>query len=327
MLIAFSFTRVAAIVRRWFEITPDAVMEHGSRVELRLLDPQPHRGSDSAAQQTVIDDAFWRADLFNRLDRPSNSFSAAPYHPHFNGVEPSDRVWSTELTADLAVHPAHRDRRPPARRPARPRHRRRRRRRHPLVRPANRPHRPPVQPRGARLPRPGLPRHPRRRRARAAHAGPHPRPRRDRSPKPAALGRAAVSEHQTVPEDRPTQLRHTFEWRERQVRWDSWGDGAPVVFRRGTPWSSALWRPFAEALSDQFRVDLWDMPGYGQSCREVASASGASSWIRCPASRSAGLTDSHSARAQLRRRPAARSRYGEPVDGNVARARFIAGLG
>ena len=100
MLIVYGFTRVAVVVRRWFEISPEAVMEHGARVELRLLTPQEHRGSESAAQPTVVDEAFWRADLFNRLDRPAGSFSAAHFHPFFDGDEPSDRVWSTELTAD-----------------------------------------------------------------------------------------------------------------------------------------------------------------------------------------------------------------------------------
>jgi pimeloyl-ACP methyl ester carboxylesterase len=38
-----------------------------------------------------------------------------------------------------------------------------------------------------------------------------------------------------------------------------------VVFCHGTPWSSALWRPFADALSAEFSVYLWDMPGYGRS--------------------------------------------------------------
>ncbi|HET6502556.1 MAG TPA: hypothetical protein VFG87_17515 [Amycolatopsis sp.] len=107
MLIAFNFTRIAVIVRRWFEIGPNAVMEHGARVELRLLTPQPHRGSESAAQKTVIDEAFWRADLFNRLDRPADSFSAAHYHPRFDGIEPGDRVWSTDLTADPWTWLAH----------------------------------------------------------------------------------------------------------------------------------------------------------------------------------------------------------------------------
>ncbi|MFC5141398.1 hypothetical protein ACFPK1_24380 [Actinomycetospora rhizophila] len=100
MLIVYGFTRVAVVVRRWFEISPEAVMEHGARVELRLLTPQEHRGSESAAQPTVVDEAFWRADLFTRLDRPADSWSAAHFHPYFDGDEPSDRVWSTELTAD-----------------------------------------------------------------------------------------------------------------------------------------------------------------------------------------------------------------------------------
>ncbi len=45
------------------------------------------------------------------------------------------------------------------------------------------------------------------------------------------------------------------------------GSGPDVVFCHGTPWSSRLWGPYAEALSDQFRVHLWDMPGYGQSSK------------------------------------------------------------
>jgi pimeloyl-ACP methyl ester carboxylesterase len=40
-----------------------------------------------------------------------------------------------------------------------------------------------------------------------------------------------------------------------------------VVFCHGTPWSSDLWRPVAEALSPFFTVYLWDMPGYGQSSK------------------------------------------------------------
>ncbi len=45
------------------------------------------------------------------------------------------------------------------------------------------------------------------------------------------------------------------------------GSGPDVVFCHGTPWSSQLWGPYAEALSDEFTVHLWDMPGYGQSSK------------------------------------------------------------
>ena len=98
MLVTYSFTAVAVTVRRWFEIGPDATMERGARVELGLRSAQDHRGSESAAQRLVIDRTFWRADLFGRLDRPDEPFSAAHFHPHFDRDEPSERHWDTQLS-------------------------------------------------------------------------------------------------------------------------------------------------------------------------------------------------------------------------------------
>jgi hypothetical protein len=101
VLHSFVYSRVAVQVRHWFEIgLTDGVLEHGARLELRLLEPQAHRGTESAAQRFVIDRPVWRADLFDRLDRPAGTFSAAHFHPRFNGNEPSDRVFREELTAD-----------------------------------------------------------------------------------------------------------------------------------------------------------------------------------------------------------------------------------
>ena len=40
-----------------------------------------------------------------------------------------------------------------------------------------------------------------------------------------------------------------------------------MVFCHGTPWSSELWRPTAQALAPHFTVYLWDMPGYGESSK------------------------------------------------------------
>jgi pimeloyl-ACP methyl ester carboxylesterase len=51
------------------------------------------------------------------------------------------------------------------------------------------------------------------------------------------------------------------------VRWSKAGTGPDVVFCHGTPWSSELWRPIAEALAPYFTVHLWDMPGYGHSSK------------------------------------------------------------
>jgi hypothetical protein len=101
MLRAFLFTHTAVLVRHWFEIgLADGVIEHGVRLELRLLDSGPHRGTESAAQKFVIDRPIWRADLFDRLDQPAGSFSAAHYHPTFDGNEPCARVFAPEVKAD-----------------------------------------------------------------------------------------------------------------------------------------------------------------------------------------------------------------------------------
>lgn len=67
----------------------------------------------------------------------------------------------------------------------------------------------------------------------------------------------------------PIELDQEYAWRGRRVRWARHGDGPPVVFCHGTPWSSALWEPFADALSSQFTVHLWDMPGYGASSKDA----------------------------------------------------------
>lgn len=63
------------------------------------------------------------------------------------------------------------------------------------------------------------------------------------------------------------RLDSVFEWRGRSVAWSAAGSGPPVVFCHGTPWSSVLWEPFADALGAEFTVYLWDMPGYGQSSK------------------------------------------------------------
>lgn len=94
MLRAFVFTRLAVLVRHWFEVDlTDSSMEHGARIELRLLDPQPHRGTESAAQRFVIDRPVWRADLFDRLGGTPGAFEVAHHHPTFDGVLPSARVY------------------------------------------------------------------------------------------------------------------------------------------------------------------------------------------------------------------------------------------
>ena len=96
-----ALSRSAVTIRHWFEIDlDDASMEHGARIEIRELPPQPHRGSESASQVTVVDRPLWRADLFDRLTDPPGSFGVAHYHPQFADNEPSARHWDAALSAD-----------------------------------------------------------------------------------------------------------------------------------------------------------------------------------------------------------------------------------
>ncbi|MFJ1593297.1 alpha/beta fold hydrolase [Kitasatospora albolonga] len=63
------------------------------------------------------------------------------------------------------------------------------------------------------------------------------------------------------------QLRESFSSTSGTVRWDQLGPegGQPVVLLHGTPFSSFVWRDVARALAQQYRVFVWDMPGYGVS--------------------------------------------------------------
>ncbi|NUW37911.1 alpha/beta hydrolase [Nonomuraea sp. SMC257] len=65
------------------------------------------------------------------------------------------------------------------------------------------------------------------------------------------------------------ELTERFAWEGRRIACGRAGAGPPVVFCHGTPFSSALWQPFAEALSRDFTVHLWDMPGYGSSSQHA----------------------------------------------------------
>ncbi len=100
MLHAFVYNETAILVRHWFEVSlKDCHLEHGTRVELRLREPQPHRGTESAAQKIVADRPVWRADLFDRIDGEPGAFDAAHFHPRFDGVDPCERRWADEIKA------------------------------------------------------------------------------------------------------------------------------------------------------------------------------------------------------------------------------------
>lgn len=93
---AYVLSRVAVLVFGWHEANPTAP-ERGVRIEVRLRGPTGHRGSPFAAQEVVIDQPLWRADLFDLLSEPPGNFLRAHYHPSFEGLEPSERHWDQAL--------------------------------------------------------------------------------------------------------------------------------------------------------------------------------------------------------------------------------------
>jgi hypothetical protein len=93
----FVFDRIAVVVFPWQE--PEEPVR-GTRVEVRMRTLEPHRGSESAAQRIVVDDPLFRADLFDRFDKPGPNLLGAHFHAGFDGVEPQDRQWPKELKTD-----------------------------------------------------------------------------------------------------------------------------------------------------------------------------------------------------------------------------------
>lgn len=95
---ALIFEGVAVLVAPWR--APSRPPERGARIELRILDAQPHRGSPVASQRLVLDEPRLRVDLFDQADRPPGNLLAAHNHPAFEGVEPCEREWVEQLQTD-----------------------------------------------------------------------------------------------------------------------------------------------------------------------------------------------------------------------------------
>ena len=97
---AYVFDGIAVIVGPWHE--PMDPPERGTRVELRLLENEPKRGSFSAAERVVLDQPVFRADLFDQTNAAPGNLRAAHCHLGFDGIEPTDRVWDDAIQEDAA---------------------------------------------------------------------------------------------------------------------------------------------------------------------------------------------------------------------------------
>jgi hypothetical protein len=105
MLYMFGFDRVAVLVGDLYFVDPEPIEgqqspEHGVRLELRLLDRGPLRGTIYAAQPIEVGQPVWRADFLESVDGTPGSYDRTHHHPAFSGWDPGDRVFVRELSAD-----------------------------------------------------------------------------------------------------------------------------------------------------------------------------------------------------------------------------------
>lgn len=104
MLYAFGFERVGVLVSDLYFVNPRPLpgqegAERGVRLEVRILERQPLKGSIYSAQPIVVDQPIWRVDLLESVDSEPGSLDRAHHHPAFDGWEPGERRFVPELTA------------------------------------------------------------------------------------------------------------------------------------------------------------------------------------------------------------------------------------
>ena len=105
MLYTFGVDRLAVLVSDLYFVDPDPKpgqegAERGVRLELRLLDREPLRGSIYSAQPIGVRDPIWRLDLLESVASRPGSFDRTHHHPAFSGWEPGRRNFVEALSAD-----------------------------------------------------------------------------------------------------------------------------------------------------------------------------------------------------------------------------------
>jgi hypothetical protein len=101
VICAYVFDRIAVLVIP-ARVTNRDPQETGARVEVRLRDVEPRRGSWGAAQRVVIDRPVFRGDLFDQGDQAPGNWGGAHFHPSFDDCEPTGRYFNDGLTVDPA---------------------------------------------------------------------------------------------------------------------------------------------------------------------------------------------------------------------------------
>jgi hypothetical protein len=104
MLYALAFERVGVVVSDLYHLDPEPEpgqegAEQGVRLEVRIFERAPLKGSMYSAQPIAIERPIWRADLLESVTNPG-SLDRAHHHPRFDDYEPGYRHFVDEMTAD-----------------------------------------------------------------------------------------------------------------------------------------------------------------------------------------------------------------------------------
>lgn len=105
MLYVFGFERIGVVTGDLYFLDPEPSKgqegaEHGVRLELRVIERGPLKGSVYSAQPIEIGRPAWRVDLLESVAGRPGSFDRTHHHPAFTGWGPSPRVFERELSAD-----------------------------------------------------------------------------------------------------------------------------------------------------------------------------------------------------------------------------------
>lgn len=100
-----AFDRLGVVVGDLYFVDPaldqgDDGAERGIRLELRLFERDPLKGSVYSAVPIRVDRPVWRLDLLETVDAEPGSLNRAHHHPTFVGWNPGRRVFDPELSAD-----------------------------------------------------------------------------------------------------------------------------------------------------------------------------------------------------------------------------------
>ena len=106
MLYSFGFGRIGVLLSDLYFVDPDPAdgqgegPERGVRLELRVLEREPLKGSIYSATPISVGQPIWRVDLLESAEGEPGSFDRVHYHPAFTGWEPGHRTYDRELSRD-----------------------------------------------------------------------------------------------------------------------------------------------------------------------------------------------------------------------------------